>query len=117
MSDENRISFGNGTTLDIEIGDIIIEYALADIRKITCHELEGTDEDQVSEGSIFPNPVHDMMILRNLDRKQMVSIFAIDGRLVKSFEAVENQLIDISDLPSGLYLVKTYSSTLKMIKL
>ena len=46
-----------------------------------------------------------------------MSIYAIDGRLMKSMEVRGDQDIDISDLPMGLYLVKTPSCTLKMIKL
>ena len=36
---------------------------------------------------------------------------------MKSFETTGDQWIDISDLPFGLYLVKTEHQTLKMIKL
>ena len=67
--------------------------------------------------SLFPNPVHDVVMLSNLKGNETIQIFALDGRLMKSVEASEGQLIDISELPIGLYLVKTEHQTLKMIKL
>jgi hypothetical protein len=56
-------------------------------------------------------------MLSNLNGNETIQIFALDGRLMKSVEASEGQLIDISELPIGLYLVKTEHQTLKMIKL
>ena len=90
---------------------------MSDIRKITCEEEVGLNENQAAEISIMPNPVHDVMVLHNLDGKQTVSIYAIDGRLMRTFEASDNETIDVSAFPVGLYLVRTQSSTLKMIKL
>ena len=77
----------------------------------------GTDENPDLSLSIFPNPVHDVLSFRNLQGKQTISIYAIDGRQMKTIEVSGNQSIDISELPIGLYLVKTQSQTLKMIKL
>jgi len=56
-------------------------------------------------------------MLRNLNGEETVRIYALDGRLMKSMEVTSEQHIDISDLPIGLYLVKTEHQTLKMIKL
>lgn len=117
LTNENHVWFENGTTLNFEVGDIIIEYALSDIRKITCNEIEGTNENKETALSVFPNPVHDIMMLRNLDGTQTVRIYAIDGHLVKSTETDGSQPIDISSLSLGIYLVKIQSQTLKMIKL
>jgi len=95
----------------------ITKIALADIRKIVCHEVEGTSENTNLSVSLFPNPAHDLLTLRNLQGKQMVCIYALDGRMVKSFIASGDQPTDISDLRKGIYLVTTPTQTLKMIKL
>lgn len=117
LTDQNRVWFENGTTLDLEVGDVILEYALADIRKITCAEYEGTEESSDPGMTIFPNPVHDVLTFRGLQGKQTISLYALDGRLIRSFEVSGSPSIDVSDLPIGLYLVKTQTQTLKMIKL
>ena len=119
LTEADRLYFEDNTKLVIEevINKSAVTIPLADIRKITCNEYVGLAEESSQELAIFPNPVHDVLTLRNLQGKQNVSIYAIDGRLVKSFETSENQIVDISDLPIGLYLVKTQTQTLKMIKL
>ena len=122
MNESDRVYFEDNETLVIEMAvygkDVRSDrFNLADIRKITCAETEGVSEVASDAIYLSPNPTHDAFMLHNLNSKQSVSIYALDGRLVKSAEVSEKQLIDISDLPIGLYLVKTESQTLKMIKL
>ena len=119
MMESGRVYFEDNTYLVIEegIGKDVVRIPMSDIRKITCEEEVGLPENQAAAISILPNPVHDVMVLHNLDGKQTVSIFAIDGRLMKAFEVSGDEAIDVSAFPVGLYLVRTQSSTLKMIKL
>ena len=122
MTESDRVYFEDNETLVVEIavtgvGAKSDRFNLADIRKITCTETESVGETSNTSVYLSPNPVHDAFILRNLNGKESIHIYALDGRLVKSAEAIGNQPIDISDLSIGLYLVKTQSCTLKMIKL
>ena len=120
LAENDRMYFEDNEKLIIETGlytKDIYSILLADIRKITCSETDGTAEENAQPMTIFPNPVHETLTLRNLNGKESIHIYALDGRLVKSAEAIGNQPIDISDLSIGLYLVKTQSCTLKMIKL
>lgn len=121
MTENDRVYFENDETLVVEIA--LYEavrsdrFSLADIRKITCQEVEGVSEGSYTSVCLVPNPVHNAFMLRNLNGKESIRIYGLDGRMVISIEAYDNQLIDISDLPVGLYLVKTEHQTLKMIKL
>ena len=119
MTPSDRVYFEDNETLVVEItvNTKSDRYNLADIRKITCAETEGIAEASGGRVCLSPNPVHDVVMLSNLNGNETIQIFALDGRLMKSVEASEGQLIDISELPIGLYLVKTESQTLKMIKL
>lgn len=119
MVEADRMYFEDNTILVIEMGEYknTVKIPLADIRKLTCLETEGTNENEATALSIFPHPVHDALVIRNLQGSQTVSIYALDGRLMKTFAASGEQAIDISDLAMGIYLVKTESATLKMIKL
>lgn len=120
MTESDRAYFEDNETLVVEIvvNAKSDRYNLADIQKITCHEVEGIAEDNAKNTVIFPNPVHEILLFQNLTgSKETIHIYALDGRMVMSVEAIENQPIDISDLSNGLYLVKTQSCTLKMIKL
>ncbi len=119
LTETDRLYFEDNTKLVIEqvSAKDAVSIPLADIRKITCNEYASLAEGNGQNPAIFPNPVHDVLTLRNLQGKQSISLYTIDGRLVKSMEVDENQTVDISDLPIGLYLLKTESCTLKMIKL
>ena len=119
MTESDRMYFEDNTILVIEINEYknTVRIPLADIRKLTCLETEGTHENEATALSIFPNPVHDALVIRNLQDSQTVSIYALDGRLMKTFAASGEQAIDISDFAMGIYLVKTESATLKMFKL
>ena len=122
MTEDDHVYFEDNETLVVEIaafgkGIRSDRYNLTDIRKITCAETEGVGEESNAPVCLSPNPVHDAFMLLNLNGKETIRIYALDGRLVKSIEVEGSQLIDISDLGIGLYLVKTQSCTLKMIKL
>lgn len=119
MQEEDLVYFIDNTYLVIEqeSASNITNISLAEIRKITCEETMDIPENQATAVVILPNPVHDVMTLRNLDGNQKVQIYSISGQLVKSFVANGDQSIDVSGLSIGLYLVRTQSCTLKMIKL
>ena len=119
MTESDRMYFEDNTILVIEIHEYknTVRIPLADIRKLTCLETEGTNENEATALSIFPNPVHETLVIRNLQGSQTVSIYALDGRLMKSLEVSGDITIDIADWAAGLYFVKTQSSTLKMVKL
>ena len=94
-----------------------VSYPLADIRKITCEEMVGTPESNTADILVYPNPVHDMLYFRNISGTHTVSIYALDGRMVKTSQITGNQGIDISGLRNGLYLVNVNHTTFNMIKL
>ena len=120
MENTSYMYFEEGVKLVItesSDGTNAVSYPLADIRKITCEEMVGTIENTTMGVSIYPNPVHDKLQIRNVTGNPVVNIYALDGRLVKSLQVTDNQNVDISDLPSGMYLVNISSSTFKMMKL
>lgn len=120
MLNTSYMYFDNGEKLVITEtidGMTMVAYPLADIRKITCQELEGTEENTDLDIAVFPNPTHDKVTFRNVRGKQTVKIYALDGRLMKSFQVTDSQTVDISMLPQGLYLVNVNYKTLKMMKL
>lgn len=119
MTPSDRVYFEDNEILVVETTVTMRSdrYNLADIRKITCAEAVGITEASGTSPILSPNPVHNAFLLHNLNGKETVHIYALDGRLMKSVEVTSEQRIDISDLPIGLYLVKTERQTLKMIKL
>ena len=120
MLNTSYMYFDNGEKLVItETIDktTTVAYPLADIRKITCQEVEGLDETSSLDVAFFPNPVHDKVTFRNVRGKQTVKIYALDGKLIKATQIDDNQTVDVSTLPQGLYLVNVNYNTFKMMKL
>ena len=117
LSEQSRITFTDNEFVVITSFDASFKLDLADIRKMTCSEIVGTSENITSSPLIFPNPVRDEFHLWNLTEATLVSIYSVDGRLVKVVEAEQHSFINVSDLPAGLYLVKAGHNTLKMMKL
>ena len=119
MTEADRMYFEDNTILVIETAEYkgTARISLADIRKVTCQEVEGLDESSSLDVAFFPNPTHDKVTFRNVRGKQTVKIYALDGRLMKTMQITDNQTIDISMLPQGLYLVNVNYNTFKMMKL
>ena len=122
MNESDRVYFEDNETLVVEIAvygkDVRSDrFNLADIRKITCQETVDTNENLLPDLSIFPNPVHDALMLPNLKGTMQAQLYTLDGKLIKSFEITEGQIVDISDLPIGMYLLNVDSKTLKLMKL
>lgn len=120
MQSSSYMYFEEGVKLVITEGSdglTTVSYPLADIRKITCEEVEGALENASSNIAIYPSPAHDVLHFRNVEGKHNVRVYALDGRLVMSLQITGNESIDISDLPTGMYLVNIGYTTLKMMKL
>lgn len=70
------------------------------------------------EISLYPNPVVNKLNIDSNLEVQKVEIYNLNGQLIKTFENIENG--DISELNSGVYLVKIHfpenSITKKIIK-
>lgn len=118
LSDQSQLSFENGEYLVIDDGtDNTITYPLDQIRKMVCSEILGASEENASKPQVFPNPSRDSFIIRNLQGVSTARIYALDGRLVQSFEATEGLVVNIAELPSGMYLLNLNGQTLKLMKL
>jgi hypothetical protein len=61
----------------------------------------------VADGiSIYPNPAGDYIYIKNLPEETAIGIFNIQGKLLKNIIANGSEEVDVSDLPSGVYIIK-----------
>jgi hypothetical protein len=68
---------------------------------------------------LYPNPADDFIILHGPSGISRVDIFNIHGQSVKTIHDLDlqqQQSIDISELPSGIYFLNLADRTLKLIK-
>jgi hypothetical protein len=54
---------------------------------------------------IYPNPVRDGYFYASLPAGQSLRIYDTVGRMLKSCAVGENRQVDVSDLPTGIYIV------------
>ena len=118
LTHDGQLFFENGDRLIIEDGTgTTASFQLANIRKLVCTEITGLNESNASELQLIPNPARDHFLISNLKNSCEARIYALDGRLMKTFMATEGMVVDISNLSSGMYLLHIDGQTLKMMKL
>ncbi len=88
-------------------------YVLTDIDDIqenldfVAHPINGLNADQVLEGGIYPNPVHDRLVVQVQCRSE---IQLLDGcgrpLLVTQVDAEIPKSLDLSDFPQGMYFIR-----------
>ena len=106
LTEESQLYFEDGLHLVIEDGIGNTEtYPLSDIQKMVCTEITATEEMASSELMLLPNPMHDSFILHNLAEEGIARIYSLDGRLVKTFQASEGMVVDMSAFSQGMYLL------------
>lgn len=63
-----------------------------------------TNENKTPAITIYPNPTKDYFSLKGIKELSKLSIYSIDGKLVKSFNSIQDSY-DISDLSIGIYTI------------
>lgn len=71
----------------------------------------GIQEVSKSKIQIFPNPVSDFIQISGIKDGQIMQIYNIDGRLIKS--EIFNSKVDVSQLTPGIYVLKTTTRKLQ----
>ena len=70
---------------------------------------QGTSNNELSLQtlSVYPNPVRDILHLRNLEGVSRVSVISITGQIVKEVEVYSHETeISLFSLPSGVYTIR-----------
>jgi hypothetical protein len=95
--------------------------------KMTFVHCEATgifqDFRSIPDMNVYPNPVHDVMVIENADPVESVSISNLVGQKVKSLTGLyqKRNEINMSGLPEGIYLITVrdisgHTHTTKVIK-
>ena len=66
--------------------------------------------------SVYPNPVKDMLYINGLEQNTEVSIYNALGALVKVANVGSEEAIDVSELPTGLYIARFGENSVRFTK-
>ena len=117
LTEDDLFSFQGQETLIINTQGSTVEINIDDIRKIEFVDVTGTKEFQTDAPFFYPNPVKKTLIISNIEDGQTVSIYSLEGHLIRQFQAKSNELIDLGDLPSGMYILNLGDKNFKLLKL
>ncbi len=73
-------------------------------------------KEKTADIMIYPNPATHFLKITDLDRPTEYTFFDIQGKAIKSGMVVPSQLINLRDIPAGLYFLKIRNSKLLTIK-
>jgi polyhydroxybutyrate depolymerase len=111
-------SFGN---MDInasqEIWNFVSKYDVNGL--IGCSTLSEQElNNQVKEIAIYPNPVHDFLIVdMELNENVDFQIYSTVGNLIKhGVITTSNKTISLQNMPQNIYFLKIQNKTLKLVK-
>ncbi|OBQ52216.1 T9SS type A sorting domain-containing protein [Tamlana sp. s12] len=70
------------------------------------------DSEQSNTMKLYPNPVTDYLYIKASAQVEKVEIYSIQGVLVQKLESKNLHQLNLSELKTGAYLIKTYSGHL-----
>ena len=117
LSDQPVTTFVNGN-LVINTTNTTMEYPLKDILRYTYEGVNTGIESLENENSVFVKQEQDKLSLTNLKKGTEVYLYNINGRLldIKRSNGTDAVVISISSHPQGVYIVKTGTETIKLLK-
>jgi minor extracellular serine protease Vpr len=69
--------------------------------------MSGTQTNMPStQLKVYPNPAKNQVILNVAGDTWSVSLFSLDGKVVREYGVLRTQELDLTGLPSGIYLVR-----------
>ncbi len=122
-----KVDLDNLNKLTFSATDLILNYSAgenesvsrSDIKKMVFGTSTGVQNVTVkSNFQVFPNPANDFIQLRNIpEGDYMVSIYSITGAQIFTVKTISiSNLIDISSLKRGMYIIKANNFVTKFTK-
>lgn len=123
IADLGRATFTpQGVDVTDRLGADIGTYPYSSLKRVSFDangEITGVDAvamDVSSSLRVTPSPAIDFITVKGCTDGASLTIFASDGKKVASVTDYDGSPLDISPLPSGIYIVKYNSSSAKFFK-
>ena len=117
LKDKPNVTF-EGTNLKVVSEKTTTTFALADVLRFTYvkRDPSGIDEQIVDPTEISYED--GVLVISQIKAGASVGVYALDGKLVRQLKAQRSGTyrLSLSELPTGLYLVKADNITYKIMK-
>jgi hypothetical protein len=109
-------SFSDGFLIFSSVTGYFAPVEINAIRKLVFEDVVGITDLANKQVKLYPNPAQNFIQLSGITNIPF-EICSIEGKLIQSGFYTDHDIIDISNLPKGFYVVKVKNSTLKLVKL
>ena len=117
LKDKPNVTF-EGTDLKVVSNKETVTFALSDVLRFTYvkKDASGIDETVVDPTEVSYDG--GVLVISQLKQGVSVDIYSLDGKLVRQLKAYRSGTyrLSLSELPTGLYLVKADNITYKIMK-
>ena len=117
LKDKPNVTF-EGTDLKVVSNKETVTFALSDVLRFTYvkKDASGIDETVVDPTEVSYDG--SVLVISQLKQGASVDIYSLDGKLVRQLKAHHSGTyrLSLSELPTGLYLVKADNITYKIMK-
>ena len=116
MSTSSKIYYSD-TQLFLDNNGETVSFNLSSLRKAYFSEVQDVTETDSQHLTIYPNPANDILRIKNISDNQEVTIYSINGAMVKRAIVSDDAAINVSDLRAGLYIIGVGNEFSKFIKM
>lgn len=106
--------------VNFTIADVIFNYEKQIVTRnslVTRDDaILATDKAMVSQVKLYPNPVKNQLAVKGIQKDQPFEIINTAGQVMKNGILEVKKMIDVSQLPAGMYILKLDQQHLKFIK-
>lgn len=115
-----KIQFADGGSMSVVKSNGEEVFDLKNVSRISFGEASAIDEIEATMPlTVSPNPVGDNLIVKGGQDLfgSTLNIYSISGMRVKSVPQWNGEAVNVSMLPSGIYILNLQSKTVKFMKL
>ncbi len=120
LADKPKVTF-EGTSLKVTCeknASASYTFNLSDVIRFAYDAKSATGIDEIQDEPAGISQEGDVLVISQVKAGATVSVFALDGKLVRQLKPQRSGTyrLNLSELPSGLYIVKAGNTTYKITK-
>ncbi len=120
LADKPKVTF-EGTSLKVTCennASASYTFNLSDVIRFAYDAKSATGIDEIQDEPAAISQEGDVLVISQVKAGATVSVYALDGKLVRQLKPQRSGTyrLNLSELPSGLYIVKADNTTYKITK-